>query len=194
MKLIITAAVVLVIAVVTQAKGGKSLRGGKNRSGASSEELGGLSGHSNRHQEGTRYSWTRLIGSESPAREDAFVPTNYSTVLVRSQDRTLRALNYSKALTLYDYASDSNVVVILVENTCYLRDTALTYQQVIDTLNSRNGTNVTDAAKSYLNGTQPALSKVEAQAIYLKYPQVQRLCHEGRLVQALDAEGKPSND
>ncbi|KAK0060474.1 hypothetical protein Bpfe_009987 [Biomphalaria pfeifferi] len=165
-------------------RGTLSSPSGSRKGAHSSEEVGGSSEERpDASPAGDRSSWNRVLNENVSAHESAFAPSNGSVIVVKSNDRFLREVNITGAVTVLDFTNNSKVEVIRVRNACFITERLQqSYQEIIDILTARNNTNVSIADRVALNGTGPQLSREEAQIVFQQYPTVARLCRKFRIV------------
>ncbi|XP_059146025.1 uncharacterized protein LOC131933259 [Physella acuta] len=180
-KLLLTVCVVLVLSCYVHAQRGSGrVRGGNRQRRPITPP------------EGDRYTWSRDLGDGVSVEEAAFVPNDTNIVLLRSFDDNLRARNYSKGSTLYDFTTPDALVVIGIFGPCFVTNTNLTFQAVVDELAARNGSSVNATELVYLDGTMAPLSLPETEALFTTNPAVRRACRDGRVVITVPLGANPT--
>ncbi|KAK0043888.1 hypothetical protein Bpfe_026662 [Biomphalaria pfeifferi] len=164
---------VVLLALVAAAAVADAQRNGRNR--------GGKPRGPPQLPDGDVYSWARNV-SGSSVDESAFVPTGSNLIIMRSFDEGLRGLNLSRASILYDFSTPSPLVAIGSFGPCFITNTNLTYQDVIDELDARNGSSASTTAEFRLDGTSLPLPLEQVRPLYDNYPSLRRACRDGRVI------------
>ncbi|KAH9525826.1 hypothetical protein Btru_002485 [Bulinus truncatus] len=94
-------------------------------------------------------------------------------------------------LRKYFFPSTFQLVVIGSFGPCFLTSTNLTYLEIIDILDARNGSSATTNAQFSLDGTALPLPFEQVRQLFDTYPSLRRACRDGRVIVTTPGQETP---
>ncbi|BFZ04512.1 hypothetical protein BsWGS_07551 [Bradybaena similaris] len=102
-------------------------------------------GNKPRNFSGVRYEWTRDLDANTTVREGAGIRNGSEDIFIKSGDPKLDGKGFTRSSSVYIFNNGTGIVIYLLvkrSSPCFVENTTLTYDEVKDDVESKNGTTV----------------------------------------------------